>query len=537
MSIAAVCTLAGCGGGDYGSTAGGGPFGGGSFAGGAGTTAGGGAPSVEPEIEVRFEPPAVGQDVLFATNSDAARVAIVRADDFSIETVPVGAGPLPAVAASGRNRAISIDRDGDTLTLLDTSDEGTTTRTLPLSHEANRVAFSPDGDVAIVYEADTPGTIRRNLHDASIVVYEDEGPRIVRMVVGFGPIDVRFEPGGGHALVVTEDGINRVDLDADALPAEGLSRPPLLRFGSAVVARETLLSPDARYALATLEDRTTVLLLELATGTVSRADLSDAIPAPMDPPDGGTTTELVVSDIDFLPDGSEVLATLRSHEQVVRLPVGADFADALMWTVVDLEGEQVGALQVAASGAFALGYTTTASAEWLTRLALDTNEATRILLRKTVRGVAIAPGDALALVLHRAEGGSPDAPGIAEEERIDRAQGFSLVDLDSGFARLTLTAAEPAPDGFALDATGDRLLLALRDDDARVREVQVADLDTFAIDVVPLVAPPTTLGSFDMLDRAFIGQEADGGRVTFYLWETGETHTVAGFELGAGVRR
>ena len=49
--------------------------------------------------------------------------------------------------------------------------------------------------------------------------------------------------------------------------------------------------------------------------------------------------------------------------------------------------------------------------------------------------------------------------------------------------------------------------------------------------------PPTTVGVFPALDRAFVGQESDGGRVTFYLWRTRETHTVAGFELAAGIRR
>ena len=81
------------------------------------------------------------------------------------------------------------------------------------------------------------------------------------------------------------------------------------------------------------------------------------------------------------------------------------------------------------------------------------------------------------------------------------------------------------------------MLVALRDDARGVAAMQIMDLATFAVDELPLLAPPTTIGTFPDLERAFVGQEADGGRVSFYLWPTEQTQTVAGFELGAGVRR
>ena len=154
-------------------------------------------------------------------------------------------------------------------------------------------------------------------------------------------------------------------------------------------------------------------------------------------------------------------------------------------------------------------------------------------LRKSVRALAISPDGGFAIALHHAVA----RPGDDEDALVDRSDGYSLVDLRTGFARLALVDAEPAPDALVLDAASGRLFLALRDDARAIAELQVVDLATFAVDRVPLVAPPTAVGVFPALDRAFVGQEADGGRVTFYLWGTRETHTVAGFELAARIRR
>src|SRR6476660_4660061 len=51
----------------------------------------------EMELDVRFEPPAVGESVLYATNTGTGRVAVIHASDFAIETVRVGSSPLPAL--------------------------------------------------------------------------------------------------------------------------------------------------------------------------------------------------------------------------------------------------------------------------------------------------------------------------------------------------------------------------------------------------------------------------------------------------------
>ena len=510
---ALALVLAGCGGG-----ASPGPWNGsdGGFAG----SRDSGVRPPEVEVDVRFEPPAVGQSVLYATNAGSGRVAVIHADDFSIETVKVGDQPLPAVAAPGRDLAVSLDRGSSTVSLLRTGPESTTVTALPITHDVSAVAFDPTGSYAVLFEGPRPGIVRRNFHDISVLDLTQGSERLVRVVVGYGPSRVYFDPLGNRAIVVTEDGISQIDLRT--LPAEGLLRAPLLGFETTEPIGETQVDRSGTYALARFGD-SQLRLLDLRDGSVATADLADII----------SEGEIEVSDVDITPDGTEAMVVIRSHELIVRLPLGPELADAGGWRGLQLSGQAIGSIVLSDAGRYAIAYTTTPGIEAITVLDLELEEQRRVVLRKSVRAVAISADGRFALVLHRAV----ETTGTSEDDLVDEAQGYSLVDLETGFARLMLVDAEPRADAFVLDTTSEHLFLALRDDAHAVRELQVVDLATFAIDRVPLLAPPTTVGIFPALERAFIGQEADGGRVTFYLWGTGETHTVAGFELAARIRR
>lgn len=473
------------------------------------------------EVDVHFDPPAVGETVLYATNPGTGRVAVIHADDFSIETVPVGVDPSPAVAAPGRDLALSIQRAESTVSVLRTDGPLTTVTTLALQHDANAVRFDPSGTYAVLFEEERPGIARRNFHDVSVLDLTEGAERVVRAVVGYGPSQIAFDPAGTRAIVVTQDGICPIDFAT--LPAGDTLRAPLLPFDTIEPIVDAHVAADGSYAVALIEGLE-VQQLDLIDGTVVSADLRSLAAA------GG----LEVTDLDLTPAGDEAIVVIRSHELLVRLPLGPALAESPGWTVIALPGHSVGSLSISPLGDRAVGYTTDPTIEAITILDFTLGEARRVLLRKSVRALAVSPDAAFALVLHHA---NELATGPSEDELVDRSHGYSVVDLETGFTRLALLDAEVRPDGVVLDAASERLLLALRDDASGIRELQVVDLATFAVDAVPLLAPPTTLGIFPSLERAFIGQEADGGRVTFYLWNTRETHTVAGFELAARIRR
>lgn len=474
----------------------------------------------EMEVEVRFEPPAVGASVLYATNTGAGRVAVIHARDFSIETVGVGASPLPAIAAPGRDLAVSLDRGASAVSVLRTTDAGTSVASLPIEHDANTVAFDPTGHFAVLFEGPRPGIARRNFQDASVLVLDESAMRMVRIVVGFGPSRVAFDPGGMRALVVTEDGISQIDLAG--LPTVGPVRAPVLGFDTLVPLGETLVTPDGTYALARV-GASEIRQLDLRDGSVVIADLASLAP--------GETLD--ISDLDVVPSGNTLVVTVRSHGAVVEMPIGTAFADSSGWTLLDMTSEPVGSLAFSPAGQLFVSYTTNPTVDAIAVVDLSIGEVRHVVLRKSVRALAISPDGRFALVLHHAV----SSTGADEAAAVARSEGYSLVDLQTGFARLALVDAAPSPDAFVLDEASGHLILALRDDARSIRELQVVDLATFAVDRVPLIAPPTTVGVFAGLDRAFVGQEANGGRVTFYLWGARETHTVAGFELAARIRR
>jgi hypothetical protein len=242
---------------------------------------------------------------------------------------------------------------------------------------------------------------------------------------------------------------------------------------------------------------------------------------------------LDISDLDVVPDGSALVVTVRSHSAIVEMPIGLAFADGTGWTLLDMTGEPVGSLAFSPVGRVFVSFTTNATVDAIAIVDLGASQVRHVVLRKSVRALAISPDGRFALALHQAVAST----GTDEAAAVARSDGYSLVDLQTGFARLALTDAAPSPDAFVLDSSSGHLILALRDDARSIHSLQVVDLGTFAVDSVPLIAPPTTVGVFPGLDRAFVGQEANGGRVTFYLWASHESHTVAGFELAARIRR
>jgi hypothetical protein len=174
---------------------------------------------------------------------------------------------------------------------------------------------------------------------------------------------------------------------------------------------------------------------------------------------------------------------------------------------------------------------------------VDTNERITILnlassthqsvqLRKAIRGVAIAPDGKKALVLHRKLPGEPAEPGLELDAQIDRSYGYSLLELESGFAKLEVTPAELG--AFALVPDGSALFVLL-DSDAS-REVQRADLASFFVDRYQLGSRPVSVGAVPATQKVFVGQEHPDGRIAFVDWATGDIQSVTGFELNSRIR-
>jgi len=157
-------------------------------------------------------------------------------------------------------------------------------------------------------------------------------------------------------------------------------------------------------------------------------------------------------------------------------------------------------------------------------------------LRKAVRAVALSDDGSRALVLHQK--GNTVLAGASEEARIDASEGYSVIEVAQGIAKLQLTTAAPRERDLLVTPDASRVFLLLRDDAAKVRSVEMVDLRSLQVSTQILAKAPTSLGLIPGAKRLFVGQESEGGMITFLNVESGDiVHAVSGFELSGRVRQ
>jgi len=204
--------------------------------------------------------------------------------------------------------------------------------------------------------------------------------------------------------------------------------------------------------------------------------------------------------------------------------------------LVDLGGALVGSIEVDEAHGRGLLFTHAFYEERLTSvdLASPAHTVTTLPLEKGVRQVAIAPDGKTALVLHTRLDGDPTQAGSVDE-LVDRSFGYSLVDLTTGFAKVSLTPVDPGGFAFAPDGATAYLGLDGGDGENAVRRLQIMDLRTFVVRNLALGSPPEIVGVLPGAGQAFVSQRHPLGRVTFVSFDGATTHTVTGFELGSQI--
>jgi len=491
-----------------------------------------------------FELPQAGARYVYVANPRRDTVAVIDSQTLAIQTVEAGDGPTHVATIPGRDVALVVNVNAQSLSVLRTADGMTRTTQLPIVRGANAIEVSPDGAHAVVWlDTSRPnqGVPAGSFQDVTLLTLTEGMERAVQLSVGFRPLDVVFAQDGSAAFVVTEDGISILrfaDITGPTIvPGVSLGHDGSLGPADAGVAvdgstaldgslpaneREARpldvgVTPDGRYAIARVEGSRYLRLVDLQARRVEVLDAGGAI-----------------TDVDLAADGRTALVVVRERSQVLRVPVPGGFANPGAVVRLDLPGELVGSVAASPDGRRALLYTTAAAIERVTLLDLVGTEApTVIRLRKTVRAVAFSPDGRAALIVHGRTTGDPGEAGIDLETRIDRSYGFTLVDTATRFAKLQLTPAEVGP--LALSANGNYAFVVLRDDATRVSLVERILLRSFEVQDIPLGSPPTSVGSISATQRAFVGQDHPEGRITFIDEATGALQSVTGFELNSRI--
>ncbi len=466
----------------------------------------------ESEVEDDFLSlqPATTNVYVFVANPNRNTVSRINVDDLSVLTTDVGVDPSVVETTDDYTMAVTFNEGGDSVTIIDAATLETTE--IEVRDNFNQMKMSPDGNWIICYhDADAEDSSAsggaQSFNEVSLVNLSTH--EHTAMVVGFNPRDVQFSADSSMAVVVSDAYLAVIDL-LEAAPSpnriqisEDLIDPPL--------AEEVLLVPDGTYAFVRQFGATELVVVDILTELVDWVEVGEN-----------------PTDIDVTPDGSQAVAVARGSGELWVYDLADPYSEA---EVIELPPDEVfGSVLMSPDGSKGLLYSTATGvsrfASW-DRHAEDPEEAIEILsLVKPVKSMAVSPTGGTALVFH------DDSNG----EDVDSSSPFygeyalTMIDLSDFFANPLLLPAEPT--GYADTADGETGFFVMDGESY----LEILHYDSLLYDEVELKSSPVHLGVLPETRTAYISQEHDLGRISFYNVDDAELETITGFELNAGIQ-
>jgi DNA-binding beta-propeller fold protein YncE len=471
----------------------------------------------EKEKEYLFGAPEGSPNFVFIPSAGTDTLVKVNGKTLKVTLVEVGDRPIEVRTIPGQDAAVVLNAGSDDVSIVRSTADADDVLSVPVLPRCNAIEMSPDGHHAVIYydrERATDTDPVGSFQAVSVVSLDKGHEGALSVSVGFRVRAVRFATSGDRALVVTDDGVSMLvfaDLKADAIVAPiPVSADPLEKPDE----REVLATPDGAWAVVRTSGKAEIGLVNLATKAISKVPLTSA-----------------PTDLDLLPDGTGALAVLRESKEAALLPIPAVASKPELVQTVSLGGLTAGLARITDDGKTAVLYTSVEGIEQAATLDLKTLEVKPVLLRKTVDFVVLAPGSRKALLVHKA---IPGATGEEVEAFVDRSEGYTLYDLDTGFSKLVLTSVVPSEIAFAADSSRGYVLLP---DPASVNHlVQQASLDSFMTLDYPLGSKPEHARALKKAGVMAVTQDHPSGRISFIDVQTGEIRTVTGYELNGLVK-
>ena len=486
-----------------------------------------------PEVEYELGAPVSSLRYVYVAMTEQDALARIDGVTLEVSSVHVGERPEVVATAPGSDTALVLDAVNGAATIVRPaaeSDHEITLRTLP---RLNRVDVDPTARYAVAWfdldkavrdagGLDGVGEIG-SFQDVTVLRLAPE-PVAVDLTVGFRPRAVSFDQSGSRAYVVTEDGVSVIDLAAAADGSPTIVAPIAVTtdpFGDPDHV-EVAVVPTGERAVLREAERAELRVVTL-TGAGAGQMQTLALPA-------------VPTDVDLTADGSRAYAVLRESSAlaVVSLPASDDEQPGV--EIVDLGGAPVGSLSLSSDGRRGVLYTNASEAEQITVIELDQPgfPHRHFPLQKSVRAVHLAPGGATAVIVHAKAPGAPE-DAVDFDELIDRSFGYSVFDLERGFAKLEITTVDPGALAFAPDAPRAYLVLDGGDAEGALAALQTLELDTGVVRSMSLSSPPDTVGVLPGANVAFVSQRHPLGRVTFVAIDGGTVRTLTGFDLNSRI--
>ncbi len=462
----------------------------------------GSEPPPEEEDDFLKLAPAATDAYVFIANPSRDTVTRVAVPSLAALTAQVGSQPSAVATAADYTHAVTLNEGSDDISLIDAPTMAVTN--VDVRPNLNRLALSDDGRWALAWydpdvESEDPPDGVLSFNEVSLV--ELATGTHWPMAVGFNPHAVKWSRDGRLAVIVSDASLAVVDLTAGALT------PTLIPIADdpidAPPAEEIELSPDGAYAYVRQFGADELLVVDLVALTV------ESVPVGQNP-----------TDMDLSPDGGRLAVVSRGAREVWTF----DAADPWSEPEVVPFPNSYGSVLFADDGT-ALLYT---NASLLTTFGVwdvATGEVTERSLVKPVASMGVSPTGGSLLVFHTLA----DAEGADETSPFFEAWALTLVDLDDFRTNPLVLDAEPK--SFATTDDGRWGFFVM---DGQ-HYLEVLDFESLLYDEIPLPSEPVHLGVLPGGTTAWVSQEHDLGRISFYQPGAGELDTITGFELNSGI--
>ena len=451
--------------------------------------------------------PAATESYIFVVNSARNTVSRIAVPELDVRTVEVGVNPKVVIATPDNERAVVFNEGTDDVTIIDA--DTMETSTIAVREHFNAMVMSPDGVWVACYrdpdeESDESGQGGAQSFNEVSLVNTITGEHFLK-VVGYNPRQVKFTDDSSLALVVSDEYLAVIDLLQANPPvrmiqvAEDLLDPP--------PAEEVEVSPTGTFAFVRQFGEDNIVIVDLAS------DLVDRVPVGLNP-----------TDLDLSPDGLTAVVVSRGSNELYVF----DAADpTVVPTVVTLpETELLGSIQFSPDNTKAVLYTTAADINHYTTWDIATDTFTVRSLQKPVAGVNISPDGGTLLVFHEKLRDAPDTP---TDNPFYRHDALTLISLDDFRQNTLLLAAEPTAWANSTDGAWGFFVMEGEP------YLEVLDYAELHHDEIGLRSDPVHVGVLPGTTYAFVNQEHDLGRLSFYDPTTDALETITGFELNSGI--
>ena len=473
--------------------------------------------SAPPEQEDDFLAlrPAQTDIYVFIANPTRHTVTRVNVHTLAVDTTEVGANPTEVLTTPDYTTAVVFNEDDDSVTILDA--DTLDSFTVVVRPNMNRMVLSPGGEWAVLWhdvdaedpEDDNGGLVSYNEVSFIHVATGDFYP----MAVGPYPHGVEFTPQEDLAVVVSDESLALVDLTADDL------QPDMVQIVDDLLdpppAEEVVVAPDGTYAFVRQFGAEELVIVDLLTQEVGTVDA------------GSNPT-----DLDLTPSGGHAVVVARDSNELWLYDVADPFAPA---EILSLPAEQTsGSIVFDPTGTSAVLYSTAILQDRYATWDLTTDEIEVRPLEKPIETLSVSPTGDTLLVFHTVEDATdadPASPFYGEPALTM----INLVDF-----RTTPILMPSTVSGYVNSSNGHFGYFIMESEPI----LGVLDYALLMADQIDLTSNPVYVGVIPDLDSAdadeppaWISQEHELGRISFYDPDDESVETITGFELNSQIEQ